>query len=827
MREEISMDSGWRFHLGDFTETRNRWAFGKSGSWNQGPESIGYDDSGWREVNVPHDFVIEGEPKPYLVNEFDSKDNAIPEMQSVNNMHTTAGSFVKDVGWYRKHFFIPGEDLGRKIYFIFDGIYRDSSIWLNNFFIQKHLSGYTGIVCDITDFVNYGGDNVIAVRCDARQPEGWFYEGGGIYRHARLLKVEKVHIDTVFVSARVNLEDKSAAVVIKTDAQKAVSLKEHELGGGCPTQREHWKNIRLVSRIIGPDGECAAQLETALAEGSCQKDGMVRNAQQDGSRLTPGMSVQYGTGSPANITVSQNTVLKEIHLWDVDSPKMYRAECRLYSGGLLLDEYTADFGIRDIRFDADRGFYLNGKNIKLKGVCCHQNHGGLGTALPDEIYAYRIGKLKEMGCNAYRTSHYPPSPALLDICDRMGMLVMDETRLLSSAGEDLEQLEFMVRRDRNHPSVILYSIGNEEAQSQTTPQGGRIAAAMMEHIRALDDTRPVTMGLLMWDLANRRPIENISEIAGISEHLDVAGFNYHEHRWEEFHKRYPNQPMICTEQGTFKSTRGCCETDAAKCHLAITDRTADSYMKGAAQWHAARAPYMSGLFLWTGFDYYGEPTPYAWPAVSSQFGIMDLCGYPKDFYYYYKAWWSGETVLHIFPHWNGNVGTSRDVHVFSNCREVELFLNGRSLGRQTMETDSFLVWQNVEYEPGVLSAKGYDEAGAVMMEREVKTTGPAAQVRLSKDFQKNGIVVIKAEIVDEDERFVPDACVELSFSIEGQAVLLGASNGDPSDHTPVRSHVRRAFNGMAQLIVRLEGEAAVKAWADGIEGNVLQISPQE
>ena len=236
---------------------------------------------------------------------------------------------------------------------------------------------------------------------------------------------------------------------------------------------------------------------------------------------------------------------------------------------------------------------------------------------------------------------------------------------------------------------------------------------------------------------------------------------------------------------------------------------------------------MSGLFLWTGFDYYGEPTPYAWPAVSSQFGIMDLCGYPKDFYYYYKAWWSGETVLHIFPHWNGNVGTSRDVHVFSNCREVELFLNGRSLGRQTMETDSFLVWQNVEYEPGVLSAKGYDEAGAVMMEREVKTTGPAAQVRLSKDFQKNGIVVIKAEIVDEDGRFVPDACVELSFSLDGQAVLLGASNGDPSDHTPVRSHVRRTFNGLAQLIVRLEGEAAVKAWAAGMEGNVVHISPQE
>lgn len=830
MREEISMDKGWRFHLGDFTEARNRWAWGKSGSWNQGPESAGYDDSGWREVDVPHDFVIEGEPQPYLVNEFASKDNAIPEMQSVNNMHTTAGSFVKDVGWYRKHFYIPVEDMGRKIYFIFDGIYRDSSIYLNNFFVQKHLSGYTGIVCDITDLVNYGGDNVISVRCDARQPEGWFYEGGGIYRHARLLKVERAHIDTVFVNARVNPKDRRAAVVIKTEAHKEVSLKEHELGGGCPSQRDHWKDIRLVSCIMGPDGECAAQQETVLADGSCREDGLAglawSSVQSDSGR-TQTSSVRCGTGSPKSIEIVQDVVLSQVHLWDTDSPELYTAVCRLYSNDLLVDEYTVHFGIREIRFDAEQGFFLNGKNIKLKGVCCHQNHGGLGTALPDEIYAYRIGKLKEMGCNAYRTSHYPPSPALLDICDRMGMLVMDETRLLSSAGEDLEQLEFMVKRDRNHPSVILYSIGNEEAQSQTTPQGGRIAATMMEHIRMLDDTRPVTMGLLMWDLANRRPLENVSEISGISEHLDVAGFNYHEHRWEEFHKRYPSQPMICTEQGTFKSTRGCWQTDTAKCHLAVTDRTADSYMKGARQWHAARAPYMSGLFLWTGFDYYGEPTPYAWPAVSSQFGIMDLCGYPKDFYYFYKAWWSGEKVLHIFPHWNGTAGESRDVHVFSNCREVELFVNGRSLGRKSMEMDGYLVWDGVSYEPGMLCAKGYDEAGTVIMEEEVKTTGPAAQVRLSTDFRESNIVVIKAEILDKDGMLVPDACTELSLSIDGQAVLLGASNGDPSDHTPVRSSVRRAFNGLAQMIVRLEGEAAVSAGADGMNSNVVHISLRE
>ena len=812
MREMTGMDKGWRFHLGDFTEPRNRWAWGKSGSWNQGPESVDYDDSGWRMVDVPHDFVIEGEIKPYLVNEFSDKDNAIPEMQSVNNMHTTAGSFVKDVGWYRKHFYVPQEDLGRKIYFIFDGIYRDSSIFINNFFVEKHLSGYTQVVCDITDFVSYGAENVIAVRADARQAEGWFYEGGGIYRHTYLLKTEKLHIDNVFVSSRVDLEKKAAIITVKTEVENAASLKDHGLGGAKTPESERWAGIRLVGRLLDCEGNCVAQMETSLA-GLLEEGTFPAGENQEFVRTETAVK---------GVVVTQSISLEDICLWDIEDPYLYKAVCSLYRSDNLIDEYSTDFGVRDIRFDGERGFFLNGKNRKLKGVCCHQNHGGLGTALPDEIYSYRILKLKEMGCNAYRTSHYPPAPQLLDVCDRLGMLVMDETRLLSSAGEDLNQLESMVKRDRNHPSVILYSIGNEEAQSQTTTQGGRIAVTMMEHIRELDDTRPVTMGLLMWDLANRRPLENISEIAGISESLDVAGFNYHEHRWEEFHNRYPSQPMICTEQGTFKSTRGCYLTDSENCHLAITDKTADSYMKGAGHWHAARVPYMSGLFLWTGFDYYGEPTPYAWPAISSQFGIMDLCGYPKDFYYYYKAWWSEEAVLHIFPHWNNTAGESRDIHVFSNCSQVELFINGRSLGRKSMKQDGYLTWERIEFEQGELCAKGYDE-GSVILEKTVRTTGAPAGVRLSIDYQENDIAVIRAEIQDTNGLMVPDACCGLTFVTDGDAVLLGTSNGDPSDHTPVHSNVRRTFNGLAQAVVRFSGKADVTALAEGLGQHTITL----
>lgn len=775
MREKIGMDQGWKFYLGDFTEPRNRWAWGKSGSWNQGPESAGFDDRSWREVDVPHDFVIEGTPTPYLVNEFSDKDNVIPEMQTVNNIHTTAGSFEKNVGWYRKHFYIPEEDQGKKIYFVLDGVYRDSMVFLNDFFIEHHLSGYTGIVCDITDFVNYGGDNVLALRADARAAEGWFYEGGGIYRHTYLLKVPQVHIDNVFVKSKADLQSREAEIEIHT-----------EIEGELP---EH---VRLAVSIITPGGETASEVIVNLSEG------------EDIPKMK----------------------LTNVQLWDLETPSMYKAICRLYQGDgdIQTDEYSVDFGIRNIGFDAERGFLLNGKQIKLKGVCCHQNHGGLGAALPDEIYAYRIKKLKEMGCNAYRTSHYPPTPELLDVCDRLGILVMDENRLLSSAKEDLGQLEFMVKRDRNHPSVILYSIGNEEAQSQATHQGGMIAETMIKHIKRLDDTRPVTMGLLMWDLANKRPLESVSEIAGISEKLDVAGFNYHEHRWEEFHGAYPRQPMVCTEQGTFKSTRGCYVTETDKCHLSILDETADSYMKGARQWHSARcAAYMSGLFLWTGFDYYGEPTPYAWPAISSQFGIMDLCGYPKDYYYYYKAWWTEEPVLHIFPHWNEGAGERRNVHVFSNCDEVELFVNGKSFGKQAMEQDGYLKWEGVTYAPGELSAKGYQNGG-VVKEEIIKTTGAPAQVKLSVDFKQNNIAVIRAEVQDKEGLIVPDSCNELSFEIGAGAKLLGSSNGDPSDHTNGKSSKRRVFHGLAQVVVRLQGETAVSARAEGLTANELRLS---
>lgn len=785
VREKVSMDSGWRFHYGDIVSIRNRWAWGKSGSWNQGPEGKRFDDSKWQEVELPHDFLMGTEPIAYEEQEFD-EDNAIPAMEDVKNIHTTAGSFQKSVGWYRKHFFIPAEDEGKKIYIVFEGIYRDSAAWLNEFFIGSERSGYKQIVYDITDFVNYGGDNLISVKADARGSEGWFYEGGGIYRHAYLLKTAQEHIESVFVHSRVNLEDGSAEVSVEVELAECGGMRE-------PAAAEK----------IFADGKAvqSAEIQTDI--------GVIERALSVTVLDPNGALVWEQTVNAKNDKIVITFPVSAAKLWDTEHPHLYQAVVSLKLAGEEKDEDTVRFGIRDIRFDADKGFLLNGVQTKIKGVCCHQNHGGIGTAVPDEVYRYRVRCLKEMGANGYRASHYPPSPKLLDICDEEGMLVMDETRLLSSEKGDLEQLRCMVKRDRNHPSVILYSIGNEEAQSQATPQGGRIAGTMIKEIKRLDPYTPVTMALLMWDLKRKTAIESHDVLAPVFTRLDVAGFNYHHHRWEEFHRQYPDKPMICTEQGTFKSTRGCYETDRERCHLAVTDRTSDSYMKGAEQWRACRPDWVSGLFLWTGFDYYGEPTPFAYPAVSSQFGAMDLCGYPKDFYYYYQAWWTKKDVLHIFPNWNGTPGQKRDMHVFSNCEEVELFVNGASCGRKTMARDGYLVWEGVTYQPGSVSAVGY-RGGMTVCSEEVRTAGMAERVKLTVTYAEGDIKLLCAEALDAEGLTAADGDVEITFEMSGGRIL-GTSNGDPSDHALPNGNVRRTFHGKAQVIVAAKSPVTITA----------------
>lgn len=746
MSKRIAFDADWRFHLGDFISIRNRWAWGKSGSWNQGPESAAFDDSDFRVVNLPHDYVFETQVYDYSTKEFDA-DNAIPAMEDVNNIHTTAGSFNKEVGWYRKHFTLSQDYEGEKIYLIFDGIYRDSMIWLNDFYIGGERSGYTQIRIDITDFVLYGEENVLAVKCDARQAEGWFYEGGGIYRHAWLELADTCHLENMYVHTVPTETPDKAQFVLSGDITEA---------GGA-----------VISVCVEDE----------------QKRQLVKWQQE--------------VTSPAFETSCE---LGDIHLWSDASPYLYQVHVTLHNERGMVDSWSHSFGIRTAEYDSQRGFLLNGTQTKLKGVCCHQNHGGLGSALPDEILRYRIRKLKEMGANAYRCSHYPMTETFFQICDEEGMLAMAENRLFSSEKGDLQQLESLVKIARNHPSVILYSIGNEEAQSQITKQSRRIAQTMIRTIKRLDHTACVTMALLMWDLKNKKPITDTQALAGISEVLDVAGFNYHDENWEEFHSKYPKQPFICTEQGTFRSTRGCYHTDREVCHLAITDETENTYMQGAAMWRAALPDWVSGLFIWTGFDYYGEPSPFAWPAISSQFGAMDLCGNPKDFYYFYQAWWTHKPVLHVFPDMNVAPGEKVKYHVFSNAEEVELILNGQSLGRKTMRRNDYLVWDELEAQRGTLQAIGYC-GGEKISEEVLRTAGSQTQIKVVQEYRENDIVVYRVELRDEMGNIVPDRDREYTIP-EEYGILLGASNGNPSDHTPGSSRRRSTFHGLLQFIVR-------------------------
>lgn len=771
-RIQIPLDDNWKFHLGDIISIRNRWAYGKSGSWNQGPESIAYDDSEWQNVTLPHDFVIGTTPYEYNELEF-TKDNTIPCMEDVGNIHTTAGSFAKNVGWYRKHFFIPQEALGKKVFLIFDGIYRNSQIILNEFLVSTESSGYTQIVVDITDTACYGGDNLLSIRTDATKAEGWFYEGGGIYRHAYLLITSPIRIEDLFIYSDVDYCHKSAKLSISWNFITECLTQQNTFGELSPSKTEEEYTLLLS---VHDD------MENELL--SC-----------DVSASSMRTDIQ----------------LSNIHLWSPEDPYLYMLHATLLDhSGRKIDSLRSRFGLRHIRFDSEEGFFLNGVMTKIKGVCCHQNHGGVGTAIPDELYRYRLLKLKEMGANGYRTSHYPPSPVLLDLCDELGFLVMDETRLLSSAPDDLHQLETMVKRDRNHPSVIMYCIGNEEAQSQYTPQGARIARTQINHIRQLDQTRPITMALLMLHLKTGERIKNPHWLDGIGNQLDVAGFNYNMDMWEPYREVHKGQPIISTEQGTFRSTRGCYETQKELCQISMTDTTDGQYMVGLERWHGIRNSWMSGQFLWTGFDYYGEPTPFKWPAISSQFGIMDLCGFPKDYYYYYKAWWNEEKPLvHICTNWNPLQSSNRNIHVFSNCREVELFKNGISLGRKKMEQDMVLIWENISFEPGNIEAVGYgswnqsDNSVAndtILAKDSVSTTGPAVYADFIEEFSHGNLHIYRVEAKDSNGLLTDIGELTITLSAPN-GKILGSSNGNPMDHDAPNGAVRKTFKGLAQFLV--------------------------
>ena len=723
-RERLLMDFGWKFHLG------NDWGIGQSLSkagTGYGPASMDYSDASWRQVQLPHDWAIE---LP-----FDAKADGSHGFKALGTAFPQ-----NSVSWYRRTFDIAKADANRRIWLEFDGVFRDCTVFVNGWFVGHHDSGYTGFRYDITDVANFGEKNLVAVRVDATQSEGWFYEGAGIYRHVWLVKTAPVAIapDGIFVTSSFanNTPTGPAKVQVQT-----------ELRNTQPTPA----SVMVEWQVLAPDGKVRAHgRKTTRVSGAAT-------------------SVRY-----------EGTVDKP-ELWSPETPKLYKLVTTVIEGGKTIDRVETSFGIRTVAFDAQKGFLLNGKPTVIKGTCNHQDHAGVGAAMPDQLQYFRIARLKEMGSNAYRTSHNPPTPELLEACDRLGMLVMDENRLLGSDAANTDQLEGFVRRDRNHPSVFIWSIANEEWSTQGTPAGKRVAGAMQAAIRRLDPTRPLTYAA---------PVDN--EFAGINEVIEVRGWNYHIGKGaDDYHKAHPRQPNVGTEQGSTVGTRGIYANDPVRGYVSAYDDNAPEWANSAQAWwtfYDAR-PWLSGGFVWTGFDYRGEPTPYDWPCINSHFGILDTCGFAKDNFWYYRSWWQDKPVLHLLPHWNwpGKEGQTIEVRALSNCDEVELFLNGQSLGKQAIQRDSQLKWK-VKYAPGILSAKG-SKAGKVVAEERIETTGAASAVQLHPDrteIDANGedISIITVAVVDEKGRVVPVANHPISFELEGPGRILGVGNGNPSSHEP-------------------------------------------
>jgi beta-galactosidase len=761
-RERLLFDFGWKFFQGHACDPSRDLGFGKDqGDFSKSGDfdfaTYKFDDSKWRTLNLPHDWAVE---LPFVHDE---------ELQSHGYKPLGRRYPETSVGWYRRVFRIPRLDEGRRIVVEFDGAFRSALVFLNGYFLGRNDNGYVPFRFDLTDFLNYGDKNYLVVRMDASFGDGWFYEGAGIYRHVWLMKTDAMHLERWESYVRATIKDNAATLKLGTIVQNEEKQTED-----C---RVHWGVYDATGREVASADSAPQSLE---ADGSAR------------------FSADASISNPA--------------LWSPETPNQYSCLVSVESGGKARDAERITFGIRDIKWDADKGFFLNGKALKIKGTCNHQDHAGVGAALPDRLQEYRLGILKEMGSNAVRTSHNMPTPEWVEACDRMGMMMMCETRMMSANPESMAQLETMIKRYRNSPSIILWSMGNEEWIMMPQEQGPRVVADMITRAHELDPTRACTAAV------------NQSYQSHFPEALDVMGFNYNLNEHDAYHKAHPKQPCVGSEMASTLATRGIYSTDELRNWVSAYDLNRPRWGETAEEWwklYAARE-WLAGGFAWTGFDYRGEPTPYAWPSISSQFGIVDTCGFPKDDFYYYKAWWGTEPVLHLFPHWNWDerFGEPILVWVHSNLDEVELLLNGKSQGTKKVQPLTHLEWK-VKYEPGVLEARGRRNGKVVLTEKR-ETTGAPDSIKLTADREEinadgEDVTFLQAQVLDKAGRAVPTAGVPIHFKIIGEGALLGVGNGDPNCQESDKEPKRSLFNGLAQIIVqstRTVGTITVEAYTE-------------
>lgn len=775
------IDEGWKFHFGNASDPAKDFGCGteyfnyltKANSiHNTGPYSIktgdkgfAFDDSNWKVVDLPHDFVVD-----------------LPFAKEASHSHGYKQVGYKypetSVGWYRKMFSLPADAKGKHFELLFDGIFRDSRVWVNGFYCGGERSGYLSQCYDITDYLNFGGENLICVRADATLEEGWFYEGGGIYRHVNLIETDAVHIanDGITITSKLDENYDNATLFIKTNVRN---------------DGKEMASFHVNTTILDAQGNVVQQND--YEEESQHKGDAILSARDD---------YEYLYYSPAPI--------KNPHLWSPATPYLYTAVIDVVENGKVVDSQRVKFGIRDVKFDKDRGFILNGKEIEIKGVNMHQDHAGVGAGIPDAMQVYRIKQLKKFGCNAYRSSHNPMSPAMLDVCDSLGIMVIDENRLSGTSEYEVSSLKKMIDRDKNHPSIILWSCGNEEWGIEWDEKGERIAKTLSDYCHIFDPTRETTFA------TSGGPTVEVP--------VDVAGYNYIvQNPIEEHRKNYPDRKCYGSEETSGCGTRGVYYDDPEGRWMVAHNRKPDSrdgsynVIERGWKFYADR-PWAAGCFYWTGFDYRGEANPLSYPATGSEFGILDYCGFPKDETYYLKSWWTNEPTLHILPHWNlqGHEGEKVSVWAYSNCDEVELKVNGKSLGKKQMPKNGHLEWE-ATYQPGKVVAVGYKNGKKIKTET-IETTGNAAIIvpvadRNTIKADGKDVAVVNIALKDKKGRFVPTACNELTLHIDGNARILGVGNGDPSfkdverPTDDVKNFTVKAFNGYAQVLVQSTPDA--------------------
>lgn len=780
----LDFDRDWRFHLGDIA----------------GAQEPSFDDAGWRRLDLPHDWSIEG------------------VFSDTNPAGAGGGALPGGIGWYRKTFFLAATDTGRLVFIEFDGVYRNSEVWVNGHSLGLRPYGYSSFQYALTPYLRAGrAANVVAVRVDnSRQPNSRWYSGAGIYRHVRLVVTDSVHVDhwglyltTPEVSAR------SARVRVRT-------MVRNETAQG--------RRVGVHTIVVDSAGRTVADAST------------------------------IATVPPDSVAeVAQDLRVASPRRWSLERPYLYRTVTRVECGGAACDSVVTPFGIRSFTFRPDSGFFLNGAHVKIRGVCLHHDLGALGAAVNGRALERQLQIMQAMGVNAIRTSHNPPAPQLLDLADRLGLIVMDEAfDMWRKQKTDYDyHLEFdawherdlsdMVRRDRNHPSVFIWSIGNEVMEQWTNGDStaAPLARELARIVRRLDPTRPITSANNNGSPAN--PIFH----AGA---LDLLGHNYHHEQWPSFPAQFPGQKFIITEATSALNSRGVYEQPSDSIASYATPYVRDSgpqpnsdfrlssYDHRKAFWGSLheeslrlfeRYPFLSGMFIWQGIDYLGEPTPYEWPARSSYFGLVDLAGIPKDPYYLYQSVWTARPMLHLFPHWNWAAGDTIDVWAYTNGDEVELFLNGASLGvRRKVESVSHLMWR-VAYVPGMLRAVARSR-GRAWASAEVKTAGAPARIALAPDRARlradgTDLSFVTVSVLDSAGVEVPTAEPLIRFQFAGDARIAGVDNGDQTSHEPFQADHVRLFNGKALVIVaagRTPGTVTLTATAEGMGSAFARIALQ-